>query len=90
MEMADPIHYCKGVGRLTTSVYTEGKGSYIATKEGKKFLDFTSGIGVTNLGHCHPKVTKAAQEQCAKIVHVTVSQKLMIQYKEAIKERDGI
>jgi 4-aminobutyrate aminotransferase len=30
---------------------------------GRKLLDFTSGIGVTNTGHCHPKVVKAAQDQ---------------------------
>lgn len=32
-------------------------------------LDFTTGIGVTNTGHCHPKVVSAIQEQAAKIIH---------------------
>ncbi len=36
---------------------------------GRKYLDFTCGIGVANLGHCHPAVTKAAQEQAGKLVH---------------------
>jgi len=71
--MADPVHIARGVGRLTQYTFTEGKGSYLFTKEGKKFLDFTSGIGVTNLGHCHPAVTKRAQEQCGKITHLQVN-----------------
>lgn len=36
-------------------------------------MDFTSGIGVTNLGHCHPKVTAAAQLQCGEMVHAQVN-----------------
>jgi 4-aminobutyrate aminotransferase len=47
--------------------------SYLTTVEGRKFLDFTSGIGVTNLGHCHPAVTKAAQTQVGKLVHGQVN-----------------
>ena len=33
-----------------------GSGSYLASATGERYLDFTSGIGVTNTGHCHPKV----------------------------------
>jgi 4-aminobutyrate aminotransferase len=36
-------------------------------------LDFTSGIGVVNTGHCHPRVVKAAQLQCEKFVHAQVN-----------------
>jgi hypothetical protein len=32
-------------------------------QDGKKYLDFSCGIAVTNTGHCHPKVVKAAQQQ---------------------------
>lgn len=66
-------HICKGVGRLTDYVLAEGQGSYVNTECGKRMLDFTAGIGVTNLGHCHPKVTAAAQKQCATIVHAQVN-----------------
>lgn len=62
-------HIAKGIGRLSTEVLESGSGSYVTTVEGRKMLDFTSGIGVTNLGHCHPAVTKAAQEQAGKLVH---------------------
>ncbi|KAL8280975.1 hypothetical protein RQP46_006654 [Phenoliferia psychrophenolica] len=66
-------HVCRGVGRLTDYVLVKGEGSYISTDCGRKFLDFTSGIGVVNLSHCHPKVTKAAQDQCATLVHGQVN-----------------
>lgn len=46
-----------------------GEGSWLFDTQGNKWLDFTSGIGVTATGHCHPKVVKAAQEQVAKLVH---------------------
>lgn len=63
----------KGIGRLSQEVLESGAGSYVTTTEGRKLLDFTSGIGVTNLGHCHPAVTKAAQEQVGKLVHGQVN-----------------
>ena len=46
-----------------------GEGSYLYTTDGQKFLDFTSGIGVTNTGHAHPRVVKAIQDQAAHLIH---------------------
>ncbi len=46
-----------------------GEGAYLYTKQGQRYLDFTSGIGVTNTGHAHPKVVAAIQEQAAKLLH---------------------
>jgi 4-aminobutyrate aminotransferase len=66
-------HVAKGIGRLSTEVLESGSGSYVTTVGGRKMLDFTSGIGVTNLGHCHPAVTKAAQAQVGKLVHGQVN-----------------
>lgn len=66
-------HVAKGIGRLSTEVLESGSGSYVTSVEGRKMLDFTSGIGVTNLGHCHPAVTKAAQAQIGKLVHGQVN-----------------
>lgn len=39
--------------------------------EDRQFLDFTAGISVCNLGHCHPRVTEAIQRQAARLVHVS-------------------
>ncbi|PWN52358.1 hypothetical protein IE53DRAFT_367290 [Violaceomyces palustris] len=66
-------HITSGIGRLSKHVFEEGKGTYIWTDKGVKLLDMTAGIGVLNLGHCHPKVTEAAQKQCAKITHAQVN-----------------
>ena len=50
-------------------VVTRGEGPYIWDGEGKKYLDFTSGISVCNLGHCHPRLTKVIADQATKLVH---------------------
>lgn len=52
---------------------THGEGCYVYTTDGRRYLDFTSGIGVTNTGHCHPKVVEAAREQVGKIIHAQVN-----------------
>lgn len=43
-------HVAKGLGRLTNSVISKGKGSYLYMEDGRKLLDFTTGIGVAGLG----------------------------------------
>lgn len=45
------------------------EGSYIYASDGRKYLDFTCGIGVTNTGHCHPKVVAAVREQAGLFLH---------------------
>eukprot|EP00052_Salpingoeca_macrocollata_P013029 m.101868 g.101868 ORF g.101868 m.101868 type:complete len:426 (+) comp18743_c0_seq1:24-1301(+) len=62
-----------GVGRITQLVLERGQGSYVWASNGKKYLDFTSGIGVTSTGHCHPKVTAAVVKQASTIVHAQVN-----------------
>jgi acetylornithine/N-succinyldiaminopimelate aminotransferase len=46
-------------------------GSKIIDKAGKEYLDLTSGIGVCNLGHCHPKVKEAVEEQLGQFWHLS-------------------
>ena len=70
---ATKSHIAKGVGRLADLVFTRGKGSYVETSCGKTFLDFTTGIGVVNTGHSHPRVVAAAKEQLDNIVHSQVN-----------------
>lgn len=69
----DLSHISSVWGRVTNLVVERGEGSYVYTDDGQKYLDFTSGIGVTNTGHCHPAVVKAIQEQAAKIIHAQVN-----------------
>lgn len=54
----------------TSDLYVErGEGVYLYGKDGTRYLDFTSGIGVTNTGHAHPHVVAAVQQQAAKLLH---------------------
>jgi acetylornithine/N-succinyldiaminopimelate aminotransferase len=46
-----------------------GQGCYLHTTDGRKFLDFTSGIAVTSLGHCHPHVIEAVTAQAGQLWH---------------------
>ena len=55
--------------RYSEIIASHGKGSYIYDVDGNKYLDFTTGIGVTNTGHCHPKVVAAIQDQAGKLIH---------------------
>ena len=51
-------------------VLVKGKGSVITDIDGKKYLDFFPGWGVSNVGHCHPKVMAAVRDQIGKLIHV--------------------
>ncbi len=51
---------------------TSAKGTYLFDKNGKQYLDLISGISVSNLGHCHPDVVKAVQDQAEKFMHLMV------------------
>ncbi len=55
--------------QATPVVVDHAKGSWIYGTDGRKYLDFTTGIGVTSTGHCHPRVVEAAREQTGKIIH---------------------
>jgi len=69
----DFLHY-----QAPTSLYPLGlevaraEGSYIYDTQGKAYLDLVAGVSACTLGHCHPKVVKAIQEQAAKYMHVMV------------------
>lgn len=54
---------------LTQIQPERGEGIYLYEADGTRHIDFTSGIGVTNTGHCHPRVVAAIQEQAAKLIH---------------------
>ena len=56
-------------GRITNLTVDRGEGSWLVTTDGARYLDYTSGIGVTNTGHAHPRVVAAIQAQAAKLLH---------------------
>ena len=61
-----------------TSLYPLGlevqraKGSYIYDKDGKAYLDLVAGVSACTLGHCHPRVVKAIQQQAEQYMHTMV------------------
>lgn len=57
-------------GNRTTTL-VRGEGPYVWDSEGKRYLDALSGIAVCGLGHNHPAVTKAINEQASKLLHVS-------------------
>lgn len=60
-------------GRINDMVVERGQGAYVWDSEGKRYLDFTCGIGVTNTGHCHPRVVEAITDQAGRMLHAQVN-----------------
>jgi acetylornithine aminotransferase len=67
MEKADK-YIMKTYGRYPL-VPVRGEGCLVWDADGKRYLDFLAGVAVNNLGHCHPRVVKAIQEQAAELIH---------------------
>ena len=51
--------------------FARGEGPYLYDAEGNRYLDFFCGFAVTSLGHSHPGVVRAIQEQAARLTHVS-------------------
>jgi 4-aminobutyrate aminotransferase len=82
-------HITPAWSRIFNFVADRAEGSYIYTDDGKKLLDFTSGIGVTNTGHCHPKVVEAVREQAGQFLHAQINiviHKPMLQLIEELRK----
>ncbi|KZE67724.1 acetylornithine aminotransferase [Fictibacillus phosphorivorans] len=62
----------------------KGSGTVVFDQNNKRYLDFTSGIAVTSLGHCHPEVVRALKEQSENIWHT--SNLFEIQQQELLAE----
>ena len=61
-------HVMKTYGRLPLAL-SHGRGCWVWDTEGKKYLDGLGGIAVNTLGHAHPKLVPALQEQIGKLIH---------------------
>jgi 4-aminobutyrate aminotransferase len=55
--------------QATPVLAERGEGVYLYDEDGRRYLDFTAGIGVTSTGHCHPRVVAAAQAQVGTLIH---------------------
>jgi len=91
MSEVDLSHISPVWGRAVpgTLLVDHGEGPYIFTTDGRRLLDFTSGIGVTSTGHAHPRVVKAIQDQAAKLIHGQVNivyHRPLIELTEALQQ----
>ena len=60
----------KNYDRLHVS-FVKGQGKYLYDSAGDKYVDFLSGIGVTSLGHCHPRINETVKKQIDNLWHVS-------------------
>ncbi|KAJ9442402.1 hypothetical protein DIPPA_26313 [Diplonema papillatum] len=60
-------------GRVTNLTVTKALGSKVWDVDGAEYIDCTSGIAVTNVGHCHPQVVAAIQRQAEQFIHCQVN-----------------
>jgi predicted acetylornithine/succinylornithine family transaminase len=75
MTSHDPIaldaQHVLQVYRRAPVVFASGKGSALFTREGERYLDFISGVGVASLGHGHPGLARAVADQAATLLHTS-------------------
>ncbi|MGA6924946.1 MAG: 4-aminobutyrate--2-oxoglutarate transaminase [Desulfosarcina sp.] len=62
-------HVPQGPFNTTTAFIKEAHGAVMVDVDGRELIDFAGGIGVNNVGHCHPKVVAAIQDQAARCIH---------------------
>jgi 4-aminobutyrate aminotransferase len=75
--------------RYSNILVERGEGPYLYTADGRRLLDFTCGIGVTNTGHCHPRVVAAIREQAGLLLHGQaniVYHRPMLELVEALRQ----
>lgn len=64
-------HYVMHTFARKPVLLVEGSGMQVTDDEGKTYLDFIGGIGADSLGHCHPAVVAAVQDQVSRLIHVS-------------------
>ncbi|HYZ91377.1 MAG TPA: aspartate aminotransferase family protein [Actinomycetota bacterium] len=72
--------------------FTHGDGAWLYDSSGERYLDFLGGVAVCSLGHAHPAITQAIQEQAAKLLHVSnlFYTPAIVEAAEAINARLGM
>ena len=84
----DEKHVNPVLARSARIVAERAQGSYVYDMNGDAYLDFTTGIAVNNIGHCHPKVVEAVRKQVGELMHtsVTVHHKRYIELCQKLAE----
>jgi 4-aminobutyrate aminotransferase/(S)-3-amino-2-methylpropionate transaminase len=79
--VADPL------GLYLPIMISEGSGATVTDVDGNRFVDFTGGVGCLNVGHAHPRVVAAVQEQAARFLHTDftiVPYEVYVEYAERL------
>ena len=79
--VADPL------GLYLPIVIADGRGATVTDVDGNSFVDFTGGVGCLNVGHAHPRVVAAVQEQAARFFHTDftiVPYEIYVEYAERL------
>jgi 4-aminobutyrate aminotransferase/(S)-3-amino-2-methylpropionate transaminase len=79
--VADPL------GFYLPIVIAEGRGATVTDVDGNSFVDFTGGVGCLNVGHAHPRVVAAVQQQAARFLHTDftiVPYEIYVEYAERL------
>jgi len=63
--------YYQGTFKRQPVTFVRGKGTRVWDSDGKSYLDLVAGIAVNVLGHCHPAIVEAVQQQVTQLVHVS-------------------
>jgi 4-aminobutyrate aminotransferase len=71
-------------------VAARARGAVVEDVDGNVLLDFASGIGVVNTGHCHPRVVRAVQEQAERLIHFAGTDFYYEQQAELAERLDGL
>ncbi|MFB0508589.1 MAG: acetylornithine transaminase [Thermodesulfobacteriota bacterium] len=69
--IADSQKYIANTYSRFPLVLVRGQGCKVWSSDGREYFDFVAGLAVCNLGHCHPRVVQAIQDQSRKLIHVS-------------------
>jgi len=76
--------------QMTDIIVSRAEGCNVYDQKGKAFLDFISGIGVVNTGHCHPRIVEAIREQAGLLIHQPATIMLYPPLLELVEEMSTI
>jgi len=89
LKKARDQHVPRGPFNVTNLFAAKAKNAVITDVEGREYIDFAAGIGVMAVGHCHPKVVAAVQDQAAKFSHTCFHVVMYESYIELAKKMNA-
>lgn len=83
-------HVPQGPFNTTNAFVSEARGAVMVDVDGRELIDFAGGIGVNNVGHCHPKVVAAIQDQASKCIHSCFHVAMYAAYVDLAERLNGL